>query len=120
MTSTIARVALVAGAALAVAGCTSYGGRNGYGYGGVSYGYATPYYGYATPYYGWYDNYYYPGTGYYVYERSGSRHRWSDNERRYWESRGGNRNQGENWNGYRNHRDRDGDNDRDDNHRWRD
>ena len=58
-----------------------YGGY-GYPYGGYgSYGYGYPAYG------GWYDDFYYPGTGYYVYSRDGHRHRWTDAQRRYWESR---------------------------------
>ena len=35
-------------------------------------------YGYGYPSYGWNDDFYYPGTGYYVYSRDGSRHRWTD------------------------------------------
>ncbi|MEO5773098.1 MAG: hypothetical protein ABIQ32_03135 [Sphingomicrobium sp.] len=81
-----------------------YGSPYGYGYGDPygAYGYGSPYggYGYASPYYGWYDDYYYPGTGYYVYGRSGDRYRWSDAQRRYWEQhrRDGVR---DNWSGYR-------------------
>ncbi|MFL6734824.1 MAG: hypothetical protein ACJ8EY_09015 [Sphingomicrobium sp.] len=78
-----------------------YGGYGGYG--GYS-AYGSPYYasGYGSPYYGWYDDFYYPGTGYYVYSRSGSRQRWSDTQRRYWESRRGDRRvSGDNWSGYR-------------------
>lgn len=77
----------------------------GYGYGqpyyGVGYGY--PYYGggYGNPYYGWYDGYYYPGTGYYVYDRRGSRQRWSDQQRRFWESRGPGVTVQQNWSGYK-------------------
>jgi hypothetical protein len=100
MKISIVRLALVGGAALAVAGCASYGGH-GYGYTGLSYGYASPYYG-------WYDNYYYPGTGYYVYERSGTRHRWSDHQRRYWQARRGDRNRHDNWSGYHRDHDRNG------------
>jgi hypothetical protein len=77
MKSSIVRLALIGGAALAVTGCVT-DGYGGYGYSGLSYGYASPGYGY-----GWYDDYYYPGTGYYVYERSGARHRWNDSQRRY-------------------------------------
>jgi hypothetical protein len=74
-------------------------GYGGYGYGGypaygVGYGYGSGYpgygygygYGYA-PYYGWYDNFYYPGSGYYVYDRYRKPHRWTDEQRRYWEAR---------------------------------
>jgi hypothetical protein len=105
MKSSILRLALIGGAALAVTGCTTDG------YGG--YGYSSLSYGYGDPYYGWYEDYYYPGTGYYVYERSGARHRWSDSQRRYWQSHGGGRHH-DNWSGYH----RDGDGDRHDGHRW--
>jgi hypothetical protein len=104
MKSAILRCALIGGAVLVIGGCTTSGYRHR-GYGGVSYGYASPYYC-------WYDNYYYPGTGYYVYERSGKRHRWSDRQRRHWQSRHGDRNRHDNWSGY--HRGHD----RDDRHGW--
>ena len=81
MKSMILRGAVVAVAAIGLAGCTAY---DNWGYGGVSVGYGSGYY---EPYYGWYDGYYYPGTGYYIYDRYGSRHRWSDRYRRYWEQR---------------------------------
>ena len=65
-----------------------YGSRYGYGYGyGGPYGYMPAYWGAHNSYYGWYGNYYYPGTGFYVYDRIGKRHRWSDAQRRYWQSR---------------------------------
>lgn len=99
MNNSILRLALIGGAAIAVAGCASTG-YGGYGYTGLSYGYSEPYYG-------WYDNYYYPGTGYFVYDRSGSRHRWSDRQRDYWQSHRGRHSHRGNWTGY--HRDRDGD-----------
>jgi len=93
---------LIAAASLGLGACT-----DGYGYGGVGLGYGGyygdyygDYYGpsYYSPYYGsgyygrglgygWYDNFYYPGTGYYVFDRSGRRHRWNDGQRRYWQSR---------------------------------
>lgn len=74
--------------ALALGGCT----YDDYGYGGVNVGYGTGYYydDYAYgPYapYGWYDGYYYPGSGYWLYDRGGVRHRWSDRQRYYWEQR---------------------------------
>lgn len=109
-------------------GACSY--NDGYGYGGVSVGYGSagycdPYYydcysgygragygygyGYSDPWYGWYGNYYYPGIGFYVFDRSGRRHRWNDDHRRYWEGRRGswqgrdwNDRRWENWSGYRN------------------
>jgi hypothetical protein len=106
-----AAVALVAG--IGLAGCTTpygyngvsvgvgsggyygdygYGGYPGYGYGYPQYGYGYnagyPAYGYGyAPYYGWYDDFYYPGSGYYVYDRYRRPHRWTDAQRRYWESR---------------------------------
>lgn len=64
-----------------------YYGRYGYPYYGSGYGSGYGY-GYRQPYYGWYDGYYYPGTGYYVYDRSGVRQRWTETQKRYWESRG--------------------------------
>ena len=87
-------------AAISLAGAVALGGcayDDGY-YGGVSVGsgyYGGGYYddywgpgGYAPGYYsGWYNNFYYPGSGYYVYDRRGHRHRWNDGQRRYWESR---------------------------------
>lgn len=95
---------------LGLSGCTMYG--DPYGYSGVSVGvgyddgYYDPYYD-DPYYYGWYDDYYYPGTGYYVYDRHGYRHRWSDHHRRYWvERRSAVREIRENWEGYT--RDRDG------------
>lgn len=85
----IAAAGLVLAAGLGVSACVD----DGYGYGGVSVGYASdnwdPYYGgyRADPYWGWYGDYYYPGTGYYVYDRSNRRHRWNDSQRGYWQGR---------------------------------
>lgn len=86
-----------AAAALALASALALGGcYDGYGYGGVSAGYGyndpglygSPYgYGGIGPGYGWNDGFYYPGSGYYVYDRGGARHRWNDGQRRYWEGR---------------------------------
>lgn len=95
--STILRPAIVVLAAFGLAGCSSY---DGYGYSGLSVGYGN-YGGYSQPYYGWYDGYYYPGTGYYIYDRGGSRHRWSDRHRNYWEARRPSRGYRDNWSGYR-------------------
>jgi hypothetical protein len=96
MTS-IKRVAPIAAliSALALGGC-AYDG-----YGGVNVGYGPGYYDdYSGPYgyapYGWYDGYYYPGSGYWLYDRGGTRHRWSDHQRRYWEQR---RDHAGQWNG---------------------
>lgn len=78
--------------AFALGGCA----YDDYGYGGVSVGtgyyagngYYDDYGGYGPGGYGgWYNNFYYPGSGYYIYDRGGSRHRWDDGQRRYWESR---------------------------------
>ncbi|WP_022682507.1 hypothetical protein [Sphingobium bisphenolivorans] len=92
-------------AAIGLAGALALGGcayDDGY-YGGVSVGsgyygggYYDDYYGpgyYGSGYYnpgyysGWYNGFYYPGSGYYVYDRGGRRHRWNDGQRRYWEGR---------------------------------
>lgn len=89
----VAKLAL-AGAALASAFSLS-ACADGYGYGssGVQVGYADagwdPYYGGYTgnPYWGWNNDYYYPGSGYYVYDRSNRRHRWNDQQRGYWQGR---------------------------------
>lgn len=81
----VAGIAL--GSLLTLGGCY----EDGYGYGGVSAGYGYPGYGYGDPYYGygygWYDGFYYPGSGYYIYDRGGHRHRWNDHHRRHWEGR---------------------------------
>lgn len=78
---------------LTLGGCSAY--DDGYGYGGVSLGYGSGYY---DPWYygryGWYDGFYYPGSGYYVYDRYGKRHRWNDRHRRHWESRRDNQRDG--------------------------
>jgi hypothetical protein len=92
----ILRPALIAIAALGLAGCSSYY-DDGYGYSGLSVGYGN----YHRPYYGWYDGYYYPGTGYYIYDRWGSRYRWGDRYRNYWESRRPSYRYRDNWSGYR-------------------
>lgn len=85
---------------LALGGCAY---DDGYGYGGMSVGtgyYAGDYYGPAGygaggfgngfgngGFGGWYNDFYYPGTGYYVFDRGGRRHRWNDGQRSYWEGR---------------------------------
>lgn len=101
MRNTIGRTALIAAAALGLAGCSSYyDDYYGRGYSRVALGYSSGYY---QPYYGWYDGYYYPGTGYYLYDSYGSRHRWDDRYRSYWEARrpSGNYRYSDNWNDYR-------------------
>lgn len=79
---------LVFASALALGGC--YDDGYGYGYSRVSVGYG------AVAPYGWYDGYYYPGSGYWLYDRGGHRHRWNDDHRRYWDGR---RAQSGNWRG---------------------
>ena len=105
---------ILLGATAGLSGCVgmypgmSVGYGNGgyydpYGYGGYG-GYGSSYYGsgYGSPYYGWYDDYYYPGTGYWVYDRYGSRRQWTDAQRRYWNSRDrGDTKVVDNWSGYR-------------------
>lgn len=102
------RLAAIGLAALGLSACVS---DRGYGYSGVSVGYGAGYasgYGPAG-YGGWYDDYYYPGGGYYVYDRAGSRHRWNDSQRAYWENRRRGDHRSE-WRGDR----------RDDRRNWRD
>jgi hypothetical protein len=104
--SRIRAAGLIVAASLGLSACMSpYGyssvgvgvGSGGY-YGDYGYGGGYPYgsygYGYGYPSYGWYDDFYYPGSGYYVYSRDGHRHRWSDAQRRYWESRRDHRREG--------------------------
>ena len=82
----------VAVAALVVAGGCVY---DDYGYGsglqvGAGYGgYYDDYYydDFAYAPFGWYGGYYYPGNGYYLYDRRGTRRAWNDRERAYWERR---------------------------------
>ena len=101
----LAAISLASAAALG--GCAYddgyYGGMSvGSGYYGNG-GYYDDYYGpgyYGSGYgagYGWYGDYYYPGSGYYVFDRGGRRHRWNDHQRRYWEGRRGQ--QGDHWRG---------------------
>jgi hypothetical protein len=101
--SKIKLIALTATASLGLAACTGPGyggfgvgvssGYGGYGYDPYYDGYGYPYGGYGSygsygsPYGGWYNNYYYPGSGYWVYSRDGHRHRWTAEQRRYWEQR---------------------------------
>ena len=96
---------------LVLGGCSAYDVC--YGYGGVSvvYGASRYYDPWYDGYYGWYDGFYYPGSGYYIYDRHGKRHRWSDNHRRHWEGRR------HNYHGDRSHEWREGR--RDDRREWR-
>ncbi|HEX7782475.1 MAG TPA: peptidase [Sphingobium sp.] len=88
--------------AAGIAGMLTLGGcaTDGYGYGGVDVdypgyayndGFYDPYYGpagyYGGGYGGWYNDFYYPGGGYFVYDRRGARHRWTDQQRAYWQQR---------------------------------
>ncbi|MFN6934948.1 MAG: hypothetical protein ACK4NZ_07330 [Tsuneonella sp.] len=97
MNRLIIRTAIVALAGISLGACSSYG-PGGYGYSRFAVGVGSGYY--SDPYYGWYDGFYYPGSGYYVWDRQGYRHRWSDRHRHYWENRRGNRHPGVNWGGY--------------------
>jgi len=88
----------LAGATL-IAGCT----EGGYGRSSVAVGYNA---GYGDPYWGWYGDYYYPGTGVYVYDSQRRRHRWSDEQRGYWQGRhngwrGDRRHMRSNWRNFR-------------------
>jgi hypothetical protein len=81
-------------ATLGLGGCADgYGYGGGYGGVGIGAGYANaawdPYYGgYAgDPYWGWNNDFYYPGTGYYVFDRSNRRYRWNAQQRGYWQGR---------------------------------
>lgn len=99
MKKRLAAAVAAAGLSLGLGGC-----MGDYGYGGVGYasdyygGYGDGYgYGYGPSlayggyggYGGWYNDFYYPGTGIYVFDRSGHRSRWNDGQRRYWEGRRG-------------------------------
>jgi len=109
-------ISMLAAGALALGGC-AYGGLGyGVGYGGGyygDYGYGAPYYGYSYGAYdpfGWYGDYYYPGAGIFVFDRSNHRHRWDNDQQRYWtsrrtqwESHSGHHWRGENWSGFNHH-----------------
>ncbi|WP_375290853.1 hypothetical protein [Qipengyuania sp.] len=99
------RLMIAAVAAMALSGCSTYGYDSGYSR--VSVGVGNGYYDrgyYDRGYYGWYDGYYYPGTGYYVFDRRGQRHRWNRAHQRYWQARRAHlrnhRGLRENWSGY--------------------
>ncbi|MDX5984123.1 hypothetical protein [Sphingomonas echinoides] len=87
----VIKLSLAAAALVAVGGLSAC--AEDYGYSGVSVGYGAsawdPYYGgySADPYWGWNGDYYYPGSGYYVYDRQNVRHRWSAEQRGYWQGR---------------------------------
>ena len=103
----VQRIALAAAlglAGLGLAGCADrdgYGGGLGYGaYYGDGYGgdyapaaydepYGYGYGGYGGYGFGWYGDFYYPGVGIYVYDRDRRPYRWTDGQRRYWQSRPG-------------------------------
>lgn len=110
------KIAALAAAGIAVSGCT-YDMGLGYASDGYYDDYydCDPYGGYDSYYScdyghgfynigyggGWYDNYWYPGYGFYLFDRYGSRYPMRDNHRRYWGE------QRHRW--YREHRGRDGD-----------
>lgn len=92
--------------AVALGGCAyddGYYGGMSVGSGYYAGGYYDDYWGpgsyYPGYYNGWYNGFYYPGSGYYVYDRGGRRHRWNDGQRRYWEGRRDDR--GTAWSGAR-------------------
>lgn len=95
-----AALAAMLAAPLALGGCAAdagYGlgyasnyyddGFGGYGHGGLGYG-NGPYGGSYGAGSGWFNDFYYPGTGVYVIDRGGRRHRWNDDQRRHWGGRG--------------------------------
>lgn len=97
----LALALVTAAGAIALSGCAEdmygpngYGGYGypygGYGYGypyaGYGYGYGYDYGGYYDPF-GWYGDFYYPGVGIFVFDRDRRRHQWTDDQRRFWESR---------------------------------
>ena len=88
-------ISLAAVASLGLGACTTY---DDYGYPTTRVSVGV---GYGAPYYGWYDGYYYPGTGYYIYDRGGSRIRWTNRYRDYWVARRlHDRRYADNWSGY--------------------
>ncbi len=101
MNTLAVRAAMVAIAGLSLGACSTYG-SDGYGYSRVAVGYGAGYY--SDPYYGWYDGYYYPGSGYYVWDRQGYRHRWTSRHQRYWLARRGDRRVHSDWSGYQHQR----------------
>jgi hypothetical protein len=100
----LAAAVTAAGLAIGLGGCMGDYGYGGVGYasdyyGGYGYGPSLAYGGYGG-YGGWYNDFYYPGTGVYVFDRSGRRARWNDGQRRYWEGRRDQRRgQGGQWQG---------------------
>jgi hypothetical protein len=97
MNPILAKVALALSciSPLALGACTSTGFGVGYASNGIyddGYGYGQPGYGiggYGLNSFGsgWYNDFYYPGTGVYVIDRGGRRHRWNDEQRRHWQNR---------------------------------
>jgi hypothetical protein len=59
--------------------CDPFGGYDSYY--SCDYGHGFYNIGYGG---GWYDNYWYPGYGFYLFDRYGSRYPMRDNHRRYW------------------------------------
>jgi len=106
----LAAAVAAAGLSIGLGGCMGDYGYGGVGYasdyydgygGGYGYGPSLAYGGYGG-YGGWYNDFYYPGSGIYVFDRSGRRSRWNDGQRRYWEGRREQwRGQGGRWQGQR-------------------
>lgn len=61
-------------------------GYGGYGYGQPGFGSGLYGGAYRSGLGGWYNDFYYPGSGVYVIDRGGRRHRWNDGQRRYWQN----------------------------------
>lgn len=97
----LAAALAAAGLSIGLGGCMGDYGYGGVGYasdyydgygGGYGYGPQLAYGGYGGGYGGyggWYNDFYYPGSGIYVFDRSGRRSRWNDGQRHYWEGRRG-------------------------------
>ena len=102
------RICILAAAAMALAGCSTYGSERGYGRVSVGSSYGLYDRGYSgNSYYGWNDGYYYPGNGNYVYNRAGTRHALSRAQLRYWQARRAHLRRSEvreNWSGYEGNR----------------
>jgi hypothetical protein len=92
------RLAAVTGLGLALSGCVYGYGEDAYYADGYGADQCDPYSEFDSYYDcdnrlgfvnigfggGWYDNYYYPGHGYYLFDRYGTRFNMHDNYRRYW------------------------------------
>jgi hypothetical protein len=93
--SKLRRLALAATLALGLAACAGNFGngyRGGYNaqydrYYGDANGFRNVPFGYAGSNFGWSRNSYYPGTGVFVFDRSGAQRQWNRREQRYWQHR---------------------------------